>query len=149
MYSVNKEFEMAPGEQTNPEDEAEEFTMYTKQAEGRRESVAIAELSSLNQTTLSGSSQYPLPGTRIDVNKGGTYTTTRSANNLISPEEFLNEVSNTRRKLSEKLKRDKAQADVMEKDVSSRRDRQRASSSNRRNSGNRNSRASIGHKADL
>lgn len=115
QYTVNEEmYDFGPEREfdtdAGPENftGTEDFVMYTKQAEGRMESVAISELTNINQTTLTGNSQYPLPGTRIDVQKGGTYTTTRSANNLVSQEEFLFEVDQMRKKMfKEKLKQEK------------------------------------------
>ena len=130
-------------------DEANDFAMYSKQAEGRRESIAMTDLNSFNQTTLTGSSQYPLPGTRIDITKGGTYTTTRSANNLISQEEFLYEVSQARKKLNDKLKKDKAERDAVEEKFVS---VERRSQGNRDSRGSRNSKTrtnSMGRRSNL
>lgn len=45
-----------------------------------------------NNLSYQGHSSYPLPGTTAEVTRGGTFTTSRSANNLISINEFKSDI---------------------------------------------------------
>jgi len=76
-----------------------------RQSQVRRSSICSRAKTEAPKPTANGVSAYPLPGSNIPTQIGGTFNTTKSANNLISEEDILNEIAAARRESIANLKK--------------------------------------------
>lgn len=81
------------------EDLPDQQTIIDRQLRGRRKSFQVSSGKDFKpSTTPTGTSQYPLPGSKISTMVGGSFKTTKTINNLLSESELNTLVKKENRK---------------------------------------------------